>query len=507
MASIPQDMTEQPGGGTTGPKIVAVIGAGIAGLVTAKTLAEDGFDVRVFEKGPDLGGTWAASRTYPGLRTNNTKQTYEFSDHPYPDDAELSPRADEVRSYLESYADRFGIRERIRFNHEVVSVERSTRTPAGLTVRYRHGDGSSADDACEADFVVVCNGVFHRPQMPVVPGTEAFTGKILHSSQVTESTYAVGDRVIVVGGGKSALDCAAYAARQALNPTLVFRRAQWMAPRFLPGGKIPGDWLVTSRFLASLLRYHRTGTGGQWLHSVGTPLVRLWWTIIGLGWRKDLKIPASMMPKDRLPAGLEKIGVGGDFYEAVNAGRARAVQGTISRFTERGIELADGTALPADVVVFATGWHQSIAFLSDELQREIAGQGYIRLFRQILPPTAQNIGFVGYASSVASQLTAEIGAHWLSEHFLGALALPSVQAMNEEIDRVHAWADEYLPNRGTEGFVGPYLSPYVDELMRDMRLPVRRSRGFFTEHFGVFRASRYAGLTAERRQARRHPSP
>jgi hypothetical protein len=193
-----------------------------------------------------------------------------------------------------------------------------------------------------------------------------------------------------------------------------------------------------------------------------------------------------MMPKDRLPAGIEKIGVGGDFYEAVNAGQARAVQGTISRFTERGIELADGTALPADVVVFATGWHQSVAFLSDDLQREIAGQGYIRLFRQILPPTAQNIGFVGYASSVASQLTAEIGAHWLSEHFLGALALPSVQAMNEEIDRIHAWADEYLPNRGTEGFVGPYLSPYVDELMRDMRLPVRRSRGFFTEHFDPF---------------------
>ena len=82
-------------------KTVAVIGAGIAGLVTAKTLAQDGFDVQVFEKGNDLGGTWALSRTYPGLRTNNTKQTYEFSDHPYPDDTELSPRADEVRSYLE----------------------------------------------------------------------------------------------------------------------------------------------------------------------------------------------------------------------------------------------------------------------------------------------------------------------------------------------------------------------------------------------------------------------
>ena len=104
---------------------VAVIGAGIAGLVTAKTLAQDGFDVRVFEKDADLGGTWAPSRTYPGLRTNNTKQTYEFSDHAYPDSTELFPRAEEVRRYMESYADRFEIRELTQFNKEVVAVDRS----------------------------------------------------------------------------------------------------------------------------------------------------------------------------------------------------------------------------------------------------------------------------------------------------------------------------------------------------------------------------------------------
>lgn len=61
-------------------KTVAVIGAGIAGLVTAKTLVQDGFEVCVLEKDADVGGTWAPSRTYPGLRTNNTLQTYELSD-------------------------------------------------------------------------------------------------------------------------------------------------------------------------------------------------------------------------------------------------------------------------------------------------------------------------------------------------------------------------------------------------------------------------------------------
>src|SRR5438552_3367628 len=83
---------------------VCVIGAGISGLVTAKVLVGDGFDVAVFEKEPTLGGVWAASRTYPGLRTNNPRDTYAFSDHPLPRAAGDFPSAAEMRNYLQSFA-------------------------------------------------------------------------------------------------------------------------------------------------------------------------------------------------------------------------------------------------------------------------------------------------------------------------------------------------------------------------------------------------------------------
>src|SRR5512144_3179508 len=101
---------------------VCVIGAGIAGLVTSKVLKEDGFDVVVFEKQAELGGVWAASRTYPGLRTNNPRETYAFSDYPYPETADDFPSAEEVRSYLGSYAGNFGLWYLIRFSTEVLSV-------------------------------------------------------------------------------------------------------------------------------------------------------------------------------------------------------------------------------------------------------------------------------------------------------------------------------------------------------------------------------------------------
>ena len=481
---------------------VCVVGAGIAGLVTAKTLAQDGFDVQVLEKDSELGGTWTSSRAYPGLRTNNTKLSFEFSDFPYPESVDLVPRAEDVRRYLESYADHFDLRSRISFNKEVCDISRTSGDANRLTVTYRSTDGVKDETSRHFDFVAVCNGVFHIPSIPTVPGMDVFGGRILHSTEVRESTYEPGDRVIVVGGGKSAFDCAAWAASEGLSPTLVFRRPHWMVPRFLPGGRIPGDHLWASRLNALFLRYHHSNRIARLMHSVGKPLVRIWWGLLAFAWSKDLKMPRALRPEQPLPAGLDHAGVGGDFYAAVNDGSADERRGSIKRFLPGRVELEDGESLPADIVIFATGWQQSLSFLSEELRNEIAGEGYPRLFRQILPPTVPNIGFIGYASSFSNTLTSEIGAHWLSEHYVGSLRLPTVDALNAMIDRAHEWADSNMPDRGAEGWLGPYFLHYVDELITDMGLETKRARGFVREYLTMYRASRFAGLGDERRRAR-----
>lgn len=65
---------------------ITVIGAGFAGLATAKVLTALRHDVTVYDKAPDVGGVWSGARRYPGLRTQNNKGTYAFSDHPMPED-------------------------------------------------------------------------------------------------------------------------------------------------------------------------------------------------------------------------------------------------------------------------------------------------------------------------------------------------------------------------------------------------------------------------------------
>src|SRR4029434_1402273 len=190
-------------------KRVCVIGAGLAGLAAAKVLKQDGFEIMVFEKEPELGGVWAASRTYPGLRANNSRESYAFSDFPYPDTADDFPTAEQIRGYLNAYTDRFGLRSLVCLSTAVVSVSR----PATQTFPPLVRPPSGGEMTLGLDFVVVCNGVFSEPHVPRFEGQELFRGVIVHSSRLSEPEIVRGKRVVVVGAGKSALDCAHWAAR------------------------------------------------------------------------------------------------------------------------------------------------------------------------------------------------------------------------------------------------------------------------------------------------------
>src|ERR1051326_836061 len=205
---------------------VCVVGAGIAGLVTAKVLRGDGFDVTVFEKEAAIGGVWAPSRTYPGLRANNPRETYAFSDHSYQRTVDDFPRAEEIRDYLASYVERFQFGNAIELSTEVTSVSRarsSDPTHGGFEVVVRRRNRDDATETLRFDFIVVCNGVFSEPNVPSIDGVGLFEGDVLHSSQISDTNIVRDKRVVVVGAGKSALDCANFSAERARSVTLVFR--------------------------------------------------------------------------------------------------------------------------------------------------------------------------------------------------------------------------------------------------------------------------------------------
>jgi Flavin-binding monooxygenase-like len=491
---------------------VCVIGAGIAGLVTAKVLRDDGFDVVVFEKLPAIGGVWAPMHTYPGLRTNSPRETYAFSDFPYFPTADDFPTAAQVRDYLQAYVEHFALAPLLRLSTEVCRVSRvpwqGDRDSSPFELRLRRRDGPVRDARTCCDFVVVCNGVFSQPYVPAIEGRERFAGPVLHSSEMTDSCSLAGQRVVVVGAGKSALDCATWGARHCRACTLVYRAPHWMVPRYF-SGRIRADRVIMTRFFELFARYHSSNPLESFLHGPATAIVSLWWRAQTALLRRSLRLPANLVPDDPLPSGFENVGIGVEFCDLARRGQFAAKRARIAEFAGPTTILLDsGERVEADAVVFATGWRQRIDFLDADLRDEVQREhGKFHLYRHILPPREPRLGFVGYASSTACQLTSEIAAHWLSQCFLGELELPAVGEMEAEIARVRAWAAQVFPARPEGYFVGPFLGHYIDELMRDMQLETRRTRDAFSEYFAPLWSSRYRDVAEERRRARLTAAP
>jgi len=328
---------------------------------------------------------------------------------------------------------------------------------------------------------------------------------VLHSSQAVDPSHLETKDVIVVGAGKSALDCATWAARHARSCTLVFRTAHWMMPRYF-FGLVRGDRVIMTRFSELFLRYHRRGRIEALLHGPGRPFLRLFWRGLSRILRLMLGMPPALVPEQALPVGFENVGVGGEFYKALRLATLVPKRAQIAAFTgPRTVQLSTGERLDADVVVCATGWRQGVEFLDADLRALVRTDGCFRLYRHILPPLEQRLGFVGYASSTACQLTSEVAAHWLSQCFRGELSLPSTAEMEREISRVLEWASEVVPKCREGYFVGPFVAHYVDDLMRDMGLPRARTGSVLTEYLAPFWPRRYQGLKEERRRAQSAP--
>ena len=488
---------------------VGIIGAGIAGLVTAKIFMEHGFEVQVFEKEPGLGGVWALSRAYPGLRANTAKETYSLTDYPYPASTSGYPVAEEVRAHLESYAEHFGLYQHISFNREVVRLaevdDDGDRQGFTMTVRSTAEDyeeNQGVGDTHEFAYVIVCSGAFSTPLMPDLPGRDTYRGLVRHSSEWTHPAVADVRRVVVIGGGKSALDCAAWAAREGKTATLVFRKPHWMVPRYLPGGA-RSDLRFISRFIEMFVNYPARPWDEKLLHGPGKPLVWLWWTFMSAVVPRVLGMPKHMVPEHKLPVGFESVGQVDDFFDLLKDGRISAIRAGVKGFYEAGVELEDGTQIEADLVIMGTGWQRDLSFLSDELRAKVMKNGRFHLYRRILPPGQQRLAFVGFFPTLTCPLSSEVGAHWATQLFTGNMRLPSTAEMDREIERLEHWARERVPELEDGVFTGPYIGHYVDELMRDMGMPTMRTSNFLKEYFGSFLPSRYATLGQELKAARK----
>jgi Flavin-binding monooxygenase-like len=450
---------------------VGIVGAGVAGLTTAKVLKQAGHEVIVYDKAPDVGGVWSRTRRYPGLTTQSPKAQYSLSDFPMPRDYPEWPSGAQVQAYLAAYAAHFGLDDALRLSTEVTSA-----VPApdgGWTVTA----GGTAEGV---DKLVVANGIFCEPAVPRYPGEAEFTaagGQVLAGTELHDQEQARDKRVLVVGYGKSACDVTVPVSQVAASTDVIARHLLWKVPRRI-GGFLNFKMLLLTRMGEALFKYlrprgvekflHGPGNGvrGRMVNSIGSASVRQF----GL---KRLKLvpPGQMEDIVRGAIGLSTEG----FFEGVAAGRiAVHPNRTIVRLLADGdrpaAELDDGTRLPADLVICATGFTQGVPFLpADVLRRVLDERGNFMLYRQIRPVDVPGLYFNGYNSSFFSPLNAEMAAVWIAADLAGAVPLPEPAAMGRQVIDQLAFMDAATDTHHCHGGkIIPFSLHNVDEVLGDL---------------------------------------
>lgn len=460
-------------------KHVGIIGAGISGLATAKAFIEKGYRVTVLEKAANLGGVWEKSRSYLGVATQTTRDEYAFSDFPMPKDYPLWPSGAQVQAYLTAYATTFHVLPRIWFNAQVNQLQyRQSAWEVQLTDLADH-----STHAITFDFVAICTGTFHQPYIPGFPGMDSFIqagGQLLHSSEVKEEALLRGQRVAVVGFAKSATDIATCSADLSESTTLLYRKAQWKVPRYF-GNKVNMRYLLFSRLSEAFFEAPHKSLFQKILHSVGRPLVWAQWRGLEVLLKAQFKLKAcDMVPEhrieDQISCSLGVAPVG--FYEKVRSGQIQAKRTEIARLEGKQIILKNGETLEADVLVCGTGFTQALPFLEERYRQLIVdAKGGFQLFRNIIHPLVPQLGFVGFNSSLFTTLTSEVAANWLVRYMENRLSLPSAKAIHAEMDYMNQWRRHSRPIAAEFGgtCIAPFNYMHLDQLMKDMGLPVKRT--------------------------------
>jgi len=197
-----------------------IIGAGQAGLATARELVTHGHECVVLERNTAVGDGWR--QQYDSLRLYTSARHDSLPGLAFPGDPKAFPGKDDIAAYLQSYAAHFRLPVRLG-----VRVERLTRAPGGdgFAVTTDHG-------AIRCRNVVVATGTFGRT--PVVPAFGADLDPSilqLHSSEYRRPSQLRDGRVLVVGASHSGCDIAYELAQD--RPTVLAGR---------DCGQIPVRW-------------------------------------------------------------------------------------------------------------------------------------------------------------------------------------------------------------------------------------------------------------------------
>lgn len=361
--------------GVTTQPFVLVVGGGQSGIVLGARLRQLGVPALVVDRQARPGDQWR--KRYKSLCLHDPVWVNHLPYIPFPDTWPVFTPKDRIGDWLDSYVAHMEVpywssTEAVRARWSPEDGEWCVdlvRDGVPVTVRPRH--------------LVLATGMSGRPRIPEIADQELFQGDVQHSSEHPGPDAYRGKRVVVVGSNNSAFDICGALWEQGANVTMV-QRSSTLIVRSRTLIDAYTSRLYSERALAAGITTERAdlltaSIPYRVLPSVHAPVFeriaemdrdfydRLAAAGFWLDWGED---GSGMMLKYLRRASGYYIDVGS--AELVADGRVALAHGQVSRFTRDALLLDDGTELPADLVVFATGYESMTGWVSDLIGEETA---------------------------------------------------------------------------------------------------------------------------------------
>lgn len=362
---------------------VAVIGAGAAGLVTARELLREGHDVIVFEQTKSVGGVWVYdpeiegddllglsqdrkrvhSSMYASLRTNLPREIMGYTDFPFLPrdgrDGRRFPGHAEVAAYLQDFAEFYHLLDCVQFSTSVDYVG-SCKDQNKISWKVRTRRRHQTDDVKEEQFdaVVVCNGHYSQPKLAEFPGSSSWPGVQMHSHNYREPSSFTDQTVVVIGNAASGED--------------ISREIADVAKEVHISGR---TWSASVDFSEPIGQH-----GNIWRHS------------------------------------------------------------TIECACEDGTVLfAEGGCVSADIILHCTGYFYHYPFLDTKGEVAVDENCVGPLYEHVFPPSlAPSLSFVGLPWKVVPFQLCELQSRWIAMALSRKIDLPSTQEMMDSVESFYA---------------------------------------------------------------------
>ncbi|KAL1972597.1 hypothetical protein VTN31DRAFT_7011 [Thermomyces dupontii] len=356
------------------PLRVVIMGAGISGIVAGIRFAQriPEIDLCVYEKNPDVGGTWYENR-YPGCACDIPAHTYQATFAPNPGWTQFYASAKEIWQYWKDIARKYGCYRYLKFKHKVVEAIWDDEKAKWCLKVENLEDGSIHADEC--DVFISAQGSLNKWKWPDIPGLHDFKGKLVHTANWDESYDYKGKRVAVIGNGSSGIQVLPAMLPDVAHIDHYARGRTWLSPTLAREvlnkryGTDKDNITFTpeeiARFKENREEYQKfrkdieLDLQSNFAVTVkGTPEQLAGPEYFAENMKRRLarkpELLDQMLPS--FPPGCRRLTPGPGYLEALTDDKVDVINTEIKEVDATGIRTADGKHRPVDMIVCATGF-------------------------------------------------------------------------------------------------------------------------------------------------------